>query len=152
MSAKKKMLKKAALLLAVIGMVLTLAMALSSCITIKINAVKGSGQMATEEFDVSGFSRLTFSGIGKIILTQGESESLKITAEENIIDAMDIAVRGNTLNIGLKKNYINFVPTREILIYLSVVELEKIDLSGAGIIECDGLQTGNLSISSSGIG
>lgn len=73
MQGRKIVFKKGLLLVAILAVTLILSMTLSSCITIKINTVRGSGVMATQEFEVTCFSRLNYSGIGKIILSQGES-------------------------------------------------------------------------------
>lgn len=131
---------------------LVLVFTLSSCITIRIKTVRGSGDITTEEFEVSDFSTLDFSGIGKIIIEQGDKEALTVEAEDNIIDDVRVEVVNGRLKIGFKRGIINVIPTRDLVFHLSVVELEEINLSGAGNIECESLESDNLSISSSGIG
>ncbi|MBN1298339.1 MAG: DUF2807 domain-containing protein [Actinobacteria bacterium] len=152
MSTKKQTFKKTILITLSLAMSLIIAMALSSCITIKVNSLKGSGEVVTQEFEVSGFDKLSFSGMGKIIIEQTGQESLEVEAEKNIIDALNIDVSAKRLNIGLKKGFINIIPTKDIIFRLNVKDLSKIDLSGVGSIICEGFETESLSIDSSGLG
>ncbi|MBM3708962.1 MAG: DUF2807 domain-containing protein [Actinobacteria bacterium] len=145
-------LKKILLWLVVAASVLMLVLSLSSCITIRINTVRGSGDIAVREFDVEGFSRLIFSGIGKVYIEQGTEESLKVEAEDNILRAISVNVKGNKLEIGLRRGFLNFVPTRDIKFYLKVKDLNDIEISGVGSIYCKKLETEKLEIKSSGIG
>ena len=83
---------------------------------------------------------------------QGDKVSLKIEAEDNILNAMKVENSGNRLVIGFKRGFMNVVPTKNISIHLTVKELEKIDTSGAGSIECKKLDTEKFVINSSGLG
>ena len=148
---KKIFYKNAASLFAIICSIVLVAGLFSSCITIRINTVKGSRDIAVKEFETGQFSILNFSGIGKIIIEQGDEESLKVEAESNVLNAISVTSSANRLSIGLKRGF-RVIPTKEVLLYLKVKDLSKIDLSGAGIIECDNLQAGSFSIDSSGLG
>ncbi len=132
--------------------VLALTFSLSSCITIKVDSVRGSGNVTTKSFEVGDFERLNFSGIGRIELAQGNTSSLEVEAEENIIEALKIETTGNRLHIGIKRGYINIIPTKDIIFRLTVVDLDEIDLTGAGAVVCDGFETDGLTIDSSGLG
>jgi hypothetical protein len=151
---KNRVIKKAFFVTAVAMLALLLAMSLSSCITIKFNNkdIQGSGEVTTQDFQVSDFDRLDFSGIGNIIITQGETESLKVEAESNIIERLEISSSGKMLKIGFKNNFFNIIPTKQVNFYLSVKDLREISISGVGSIKCDKLTTDDLSIDSSGAG
>ncbi len=75
------------LLTGIIAIAVLLSFSFISCITIKVNSPKGSGEVITKSFEVGDFDRLIFSGIGKIIIEQGEKTSLEVEAENNVIDA-----------------------------------------------------------------
>lgn len=128
----------------------TLVISATSCI--RFIGFKDSGEVTTKEFDIGEFNRLSFSSIGKIIIEQGDEESLTIEAEKNVINAISVRTVANRLNIGLKRGFAKVIPTKDVLFYLKVRDLSKIDLSGAGIVECDNLKTEKLSIDSSGLG
>ena len=144
--------RKSALLAGIITIAVLLSLSLSSCITIRVNTPKGSGEVITKSFEVGDFDRLTFSGIGKIIIEQGEETSLEVEAESNVIDALKISASGSSLEIGFKSRFINVIPTKDIVFHLKVKDLKKIDLSGAGSIECNSLNVESLSVDSSGVG
>jgi hypothetical protein len=151
---KNKVIKKAFLITAAAMFSLLLALSLSSCITIKLNNkdIRGSGELITQDFQVSDFDRLDFNGIGNIIITQGETESLQVEAERNVIERLEISSGGKMLKIGYKNNFFNIIPTKTINFYLSVKDLREISISGVGSIKCDKLTTDDLSIDSSGAG
>lgn len=147
---KKNQIKKiikAALIIAVISI---LAIFTASC-KWTIGFVRGSGDIETEERDVSGFDEVYLSGVGNLIITQGDEESLTIEADDNIIPLIKTDVFGNRLNISFRRGY-NFIPTVKIKYYLTVIDLDKISLSGAGDIECEGFSTDKLELEISGAG
>jgi hypothetical protein len=152
--SKNRVTKKTFFIIAVTVLSLLLAMSLSSCITIKLNSkdIQGSGEVTSQDFQVSDFDRLDFSGIGNIIITQGETESLKVEAESNIIERLEISSSGKMLKIGFKNNFFNIIPTKPVNFYLNVKDLREISISGVGSIKCDKLTTDDLSIVSSGAG
>jgi hypothetical protein len=151
---KNKVLKKVLFTAASAALALLLVLSLSSCITIKLNNedLQGSGKVTTKDFEVSDFDRLSFSGIGNIIITQGDTESLKVEAESNVIERLEISSGGKKLKIGFKNNFFNIIPTKPVNFYLSVKDLREISMSGVGSIKCDNLATDDLSIDSSGAG
>jgi hypothetical protein len=125
---------------------------LSSCILPALRLIKGSGTVMTEEFDVQDFDSIDFSGVGTIHISQQQEEALTVTAEDNIIDNLSIEVRGKTLYISPKRVMINLIPTKDVRFDLSVKELRKINISGAGSITAEDLQIKDLEIDSSGLG
>ena len=65
----------------------------------------GSGKVITEERDVSGFDRVHLTGSGVAEIIQGETESLVIEAEDNIMSSIESKVENGTLTLGQKANY-----------------------------------------------
>ena len=116
-----------------------------------VGFVRGSGNIATEERDVSDFHKIHLSGIGNLIITQGEEESLTIEADDNIIPIIETDVSGERLDISFKKGY-TFTPSATVKFYLIVVDLDEISLSGAGNIDCEGFETEVLQFDVSGAG
>ncbi len=53
--------------------------------------------------DVSGFDRVLLEGFGDVYIEQGQSESLSVQTDANIIPLLDIEVRGKELRLGTKK-------------------------------------------------
>jgi hypothetical protein len=113
--------------------------------------ITGSGDLITETRDVSGFDRIEFNTIGKLRITQGDSESLTVEAEENIMPRLVTEVRGGTLYIETERG-ISLDVQRDITFTLAVKDLSEIQMNGLGDVEMDGLTSGNLGVTVSGAG
>ena len=138
---------KIVVLVALIGI---LAVTAASC-KWTIGVVRGSGDIESEEREVSGFNEIEFTGIGNLIIEQGDEESLVVEADDNIVGLIETKVRGDELYIGLRRG-VNVVPTSKVKFYLTVKELDRIDLSGVGDIDCDEFETDDLKFNISGSG
>jgi len=116
--------------------------------------VTGSGNVVTEPRDVTGFTSITLEGIGNVIVEQGNSESLTIEAEDNLIEYFEIKVENDTLVIGIKDEYkmVSLLPTKPINFRVNVRDLEAVTLAGSGNIETSDLETGDFSVSLLGSG
>lgn len=111
--------------------------------------VQGSGVTVTETRSVSGISGVSISGVGLLIIEQTGSESLTVTAEENILPLLTVEIVGDLLILGIQPNtQIN--TTQGIVYRLTVRELDRISLSGATQVEASGLDTSYLEVSLSG--
>ena len=135
------------LLIAVICM---LAVSIVSC-KLPFGLVRGSGDIETETVEVSGFKEVVLSGVGNLIIEQGDEESLIIEADDNILSLIEVEVSRDKLTIGMKKNY-NFMPTSNIKFYLAVIDLDAITVSGAGDIDFKEFETDELEFEISGAG
>jgi len=148
--SKKSQIKKIIKVVFILAIIGTLAIFAASC-RWTIGFVRGSGDIETEERDVSDFHKVHLSGVGNLIITQGEEESLTVEADDNIIPLINTDVFGERLTIGFKRGY-NFIPSAKIKFYLTVVDLDEISLSGAGDIDCDDFNTDRLEFDISGVG
>ena len=138
---------KIAVLVVLIGM---LTITAASC-KWTIGVVRGSGDMESEEREVSGFNEIQFTGTGNLIIEQGDKEVLVVEADDNIIGLIETEVRGGELHIGFRRG-VNVVPTSRIKFHLIVEDLNRIDLSGLGDIDCDKFETDSLKFNISGSG
>jgi hypothetical protein len=141
------MLRKSLLIVAILGM-------LSAACTISVRYEEGSGVVVEEERSVSGFNRISFEGIGKLIITQGDEESLLIEAEDNIMPLIETRVRGRTLQISFDGNrFENIIrPTEPVRFHLTVTDLEGVFLSGLGDIDAMQIEVESLDVTLSGAG
>ena len=118
---------------------------------VRMTRVIGSGEVATETREASGFSAVDLSGFGILIIEQGETESLSITAEENLLPYLESKVAGKELNLVVRE-YVNIDPNEDIVYRLTVVELERLESSGLGEIEIGVLESEDFEIEISGAG
>jgi hypothetical protein len=127
---------------------------LSACSLPFVNVVRGSGILTSESRQVSGFDAVRLDGAGKLLITQGEIESLTIEAEDNILPELNSTVQGSTLVLGFQDNFWRrtLIPTKTITYTLTVKDLAKVTFNGAGDLEMDKLDTSSLSININGAG
>lgn len=129
---------------------LGLALILSSCVTI-IGGTAGSGTAKTETRNVSGFTGVTFSSFGTLNITQTGTESLTISADDNLLPLLTSNVSNNTLFLGAKPGN-SITPTKPIVYTLTVKNLNNITLSGAGKVNATNIKTSALNVTLSGAG
>ena len=122
--------------------------------------VRGSGDVVVEDRNVSGFDRILVTGAGRLILTQGDSESLSIETDDNLMEYIKTEVVGDTLEIGFEDDVvlssngggIGLDPTDGFIFRISVIDLQEISISGAADIEMEKIKTDQLDIDLSGAG
>jgi len=117
-------------------------------------AVAGSGAVKTETRQVAEFQSISVDYPADITIRQGDSESVTIEAEDNLLPQLATDVRDSTLYLeNTEKNWQDRVnPTKTVMVTITVVELNKVQFPTAGKMLIDGLQTDSLTISVSGAG
>lgn len=127
------------------------ALPLSSC---SINSIEGSGIVVSETREVGGFDRISLSSMGLVVLTQGDEESLDVSADDNIMEYIVTEVRNGTLYIGLSRRaeVAVFRPTTAIKFDIGFRELTGLSVSGSGSFELGALRTPSLEVSVGGSG
>jgi Putative auto-transporter adhesin, head GIN domain len=111
----------------------------------------GSGQLATESRAVSSFSKIDLSGGGELTIQKTGTESLSISAEDNLLPRLTSEVSNDTLILGTKPNT-TILPQQPITYTVTVRDLTGVAVSGSGNIRVPDLTTTALSISISGSG
>ena len=118
---------------------------LNSCIA---QGIKGSGDVVKEERQIGSFNAIEVGGAFDIILKQGTAEKCMVEADDNLIGYIVTEVKGNTLKIYQEKG---FRDAGELNLYISFVELENIEISGAAELEAkDKLELGDFGLIASG--
>jgi hypothetical protein len=116
--------------------------------------IQGLGNMVTEDRPVSDFNRVSLTGVGEMIITQGEEESLTVEADDNLMPYIKTKVEKGTLILGftdeIKNKHIR--PGKRIKFNLSVADITGLDISGAGDVNVTSLDTDRLEIVVGGAG
>jgi hypothetical protein len=115
------------------------------------SVTRGSGQLATESREVSGFSKVELSGSGELTIQKTGTESLSISAEDNLLPLLTSEVSNDTLVLGAKPNT-TILPEQPITYSVTAKDLTGVAVSGSGNIRVPDLTTTALSISISGSG
>jgi hypothetical protein len=113
--------------------------------------VRGSGVMATESRNVSGFSEVVISGPGDAVIEQTCSESLTVDAEDNILPLLESRVSNGVLRLGTRPN-VNIRPTRPVRYHVTVRHLNGAAVSGSGSIRATGIDADKFTADISGSG
>lgn len=123
----------------------------SSSLVAGSQLVRGSGVLVEESRPVSGITGVTLAGRGALYIEQGAAERLLVRAESNLIGYLQTEVRGGMLVIGKRPGY-DLRPTHEIEFHLTVTDLRRVLLSGAGKIRASAVDGGDLSLVQTGVG
>lgn len=113
--------------------------------------VVGSGNVITQDFEVSNFERVTLEGSGDVYIEQGQSESLSVEVDDNILPLLDIRVEGDELILGIK-NDASVTPSQTITFNVVVKELNGIAVRGSGDCYVEPLESSTLKVSIPGSG
>ena len=134
---------------------LTLVVVLAACSDISItfndgdSKVQGSGVKRTETRAVAAFTSIEATGIGSLKLRVGESDGLKITADDNLLPFIKSEVKSGVLVLSTKgasssKNSIVFEATAK--------TIKRLENSGTVSIDASGFSGGKLLVLASGVG
>ena len=99
-----------------------------------VKLMQGSGNVITETREVSGFTAVSLAGVGHLVIDQTGSESLSITADDNLLSAIETRVRNDTLIISLQENT-TFSNVTELTYHVTVQAIDRVELNGAGEVE-----------------
>jgi hypothetical protein len=106
----------------------------SGCIVVDLNGcgketVKGSGEVVSEERQLSEFKTIKLKGVGRVVLTQGPNHLITIQTDDNIMPLIETEIQNDQLVIS-QGNY-NLRPTT-LNFNITVAQLKGIAISGAG--------------------
>ena len=112
--------------------------------------VKGSGVVVSESRDVAPFNNINTSGDFILNITQSATNSLTIAADDNIQEYIKSEVSDGTLKVYIK-NGVNLLPSKGIVLNVSISDFESLDNSGAVTVKSQNtLSLGNLLLNLSG--
>ena len=121
------------------------------CGSLETRRVEGSGILVNQQIDVRDFNSIVLEGFGDVYIEQGQTESLSIQTDDNLISVLDIRVTGKELRIGMKPG-IDVSPSASIIYNLMVKDLKRVSLAGSGNIYTEPLKSNDLNVSLTGSG
>jgi hypothetical protein len=130
-----------------------LGLALSGCsiVSLRVGQIQGSGNITTETRDVAAFTMIDVAGVGEVVITQGDTDSLVVETDDNLQEIVLGDVRGDTLYLGINANQ-GFSDATRVRFTVTVKELTAITLSGAGTLSVRDFRGEQLSVNHSGAG
>ncbi|MGN6399403.1 MAG: head GIN domain-containing protein [Flavisolibacter sp.] len=99
----------------------------------KNETIEGNGNLVTKEIPVSSFDALKASGIYELKLSQGDKETVKVEADENLQDLFQVRNEGSKLVIDMKKlEHKNLKSKNKMKVYVTFKKLNEMELSTVG--------------------
>lgn len=112
------------------------------------SALKGSGNVQTENRSVGSFDQIVVSSGIDLYITQGSSTGVKVEADDNIIPIIKTEVKGNTLKVYSEKGWRN---AKKVRVNVTMPSIQGISASGGSDVYSVGsLKADNLSLKGSG--
>jgi hypothetical protein len=138
-----------------IAALLVLSLSLAGCGTVTFgnwsNITQGSGKVIRETRPVSGFTSIALTCAGDIQLTQGDTESLVIEAEDNIVPMLVSEVQGTQLVLKTRPNT-SYSTNRGVHFIITVKDLSEIQTSASGNVDAGEIKASSLNLKLSGSG
>ncbi len=98
--------------------------------------VVGSGEVIEKDVSVSDFDKIDVQGIGSVFVEIGDEETVRIEAQDNLMEYLEVEVRGDTLEIRQRPG-VGLRPTRPLNFYVTAKALDSITLSGSADVEVE---------------
>lgn len=118
-----------------------------------------NNKLMTEQRVVTGFDKIKLVDYGKVIIVQGQEESLTIEADPDLFPDIRSKVVNETLILSLKQDFFTklfsfaqSIGKNPILYRISLKELKELSISGKFEVEAGQLTTDSLLLRSTGLG
>lgn len=117
-------------------------------------SVTGNGNVVTREIPVSSFDQLRSSGVYQLQLSQGDKESVKIEADENLQEYFSVKNEGSKLVIDMtKKKNLNIRKSTKMIVHVTFRSLKSMDLNMVGSVRsAEPLSFSDLKVKNNSVG
>jgi hypothetical protein len=102
----------------------------SSCREIFAKRIRGNGNITTQTRSTGSFNGIDVSGNIDVYVKQDSSSSIKVEADDNLQQYIQITNEGNVLRIRTEEGY-NLRSSRQIKVYVSAATFSRFEASGA---------------------
>ncbi|MGI8601184.1 MAG: head GIN domain-containing protein [Chitinophagaceae bacterium] len=116
--------------------------------------IEGNGNLITRDVAVKSFTELKANGIYELKLIQGNTESVKIEADENLQDLFNVTNDGSKLVIDMKKmDNKNLKTKNPMRVVVTFKSLKDVEFGMVGNVKSDApLSFNDLNLTSKGVG
>jgi len=126
------------LFVAVIGLT-----TISSCSEFFWDCLDGNGRSSSVRRVVGDFSSVTSYGNFVVNVSKGDTKSVSVEADENLLPYIETNIRGNTLILETTDNRC-IKSSNQIFIDIVTPEIYELKMAGSGVIYCDDVITDDL--------
>jgi len=125
---------------------LFLIMASLACSFETSGQVRGSGNIVKHTYAVKDFDQVELNTIGEVFIKQGDTESLTIETDDNILPLLDPKVENGRLILREEVNGHNYKPSGTVIYTITVKDLSAVTTAASGDITIGALTTDKLSV------
>ena len=108
--------------------------------------IHGNGVSSSQQRSVGDFNSLNAMGSMDVIVSQAAAPSIRIEADQNLLEYIETRNNGGTIEIYTREGY-NLDPKTGIKVYATAPDFNNIDVSGSGKIQSTGKITSNSRLS-----
>ncbi len=130
-------------------LLLVLSVLAASC-TDDDSTIRGSGDLVTETREVAGFDTIVVEGLGEFDVEVSGSESLSVTADDNVIGVLTVEVDGDRLELAVEDEV--SLSSATVRYVISASALDGVEIRGSGEVAARGIDTERFSVRISGSG
>jgi hypothetical protein len=112
-------------------------------------SIDGSGDLVTRTLDLDGFSEIDVGGCYDVTVSFGREQKVELTADDNLIEYLEIEVRGRTLELDFERD---LDPSESPRLEIVVPRLEAVSVHGAGSLEIEDIAGDSFEFDLSGAG
>lgn len=118
------------------------------------DVIEGSGNVISEDREVQDFDSVQLTGAGDIVISQGEVELVTVEADDNLLPFIETEVRAGKLMLGFTHEVSdkNIRPSQVIKFFVNLKDINSLEISGAGDISSESLNTERLKVEVGGAG
>lgn len=109
--------------------------------------VSGSGNVVTENREISNFKAVDVGGIFQVEITAQKDFGIEVQADDNLLPLIKTEVEGGVLKIESEEKFKSKNP---VIIKVSAPNIEELEVSGASKVNLNDLNNEELTVDSSG--
>ena len=131
-----------------IGVLVTLSCRLPFFSAELPDMIEGSGNVISELREVQDFDRIQLTGAGDVFITQEGVELVTVEADDNLLPYIETEVRAGNLMLGYSDEVMDrsIRPSQTIKFIVSLKEINALEISGAGDVYSESLNTERLKV------
>src|SRR5690349_17168529 len=103
----------------------------------KNETIEGNGKTVTRDVTVSSFDILKAKGVYELKIAQGDKESVKIEADENLQQYFEVKNEGSQLTINMNLDGKSLKTEKSLKVYVTFKKLKEMDLKMVGNVNSE---------------
>ena len=126
-----------------------LALSITACSS---STLVGSGNVIGQEFNLDGFRSIDVCCGMELYVQIADTYAIRIEADDNILEAMDVRVNGGTLvvDFGASLGILDVQETQPMQVFVNLPELSGVEVSGGGLVSTVPVETNRFTLNLSG--